>query len=91
MAKNANPKRNRAPYLVRKGTVKGKNLRTHVKGGNHKEIFITTQGYDSEKARVRAEEIALEALFRDPALKETALRLADEVWSGPVDRVLDGK
>ena len=74
MCKNTAP----YPYLKREGTVKTKNLRTLIKGDNHLVVMMSSQGYDSTKARAKSEAIALEALFRDPKLKDVSEALALE-------------
>jgi hypothetical protein len=67
------------PYLKREGTVKAKNLRTIIKGVNHLVVMVSSQGYNSTKERADSEAIALEALFRDPKLKDIAEELALEL------------
>lgn len=74
MGKNTAP----YPYLKREGTVKDKNLRTLIKGTNHLVEMMSSQNYNSTKARAESEAIALEALFRDPKLADTADSLALE-------------
>lgn len=68
----------RPPRLVRRGSKKLKNLRTYVVA-NGKDIMGSTQGYNDPRERADAEELALRALFTDPALQHVAFQLAEDL------------
>lgn len=77
-----------APYIKRQGDAEDGTLRTYVMSENHLTIMGTTQGYNDERDQRNAEEIALVALFMDPALRATAAVLAVQYVGGLLDFAL---
>jgi hypothetical protein len=70
--------------VVRRGTAKDENLRTYIVAKNGKDLMGSTQGYNATRDRLIQEELALEALFKDPVMRAKATVLALEL----VDSIL---